>query len=241
MTAVLGVLGAALWLIFRLLLILLAVVLVLAALLLLCPFCAQVHWEEDVLKVRVGVFGLTFPVFQFPAPEPQPVQEPKGFWGRMKVRIRAWRAARREKRAAQKPQEKQAKPSVSPRKKAKLTLQVLCTLLEGAGRIMRAVFGSLRFTHIRLYLPIGGGPNPAASARSYGQASAWLYGTLGFLNRFVYLQFDELRLVPQIDPEAVPEQARVSFRVSARLLFIFIAGVQVFLAFLRENVLDVFL
>ncbi len=241
MIAVLGALGAVLWLILRVLLILLAVLLLLAALLLLCPFCAELSWAEEVLRVRAGVFGLTFPVFQYPAPEHQPEEEPKVWKSKLGARFHAWRARRRAQRAGRKPEKKQTEEHTHPRKKAKLTLQVLCTMLEGAGRITRAVFGALRFTHIRIYLPVGGGEDPAASARSYGQVSAWLYTALGFLNRFLYLEFDELRLVPLVDPEAPEEKARVSFRVSAQLLFIVIAGIQVLLTFLKENVLDVFL
>jgi len=47
-------------------------VLVLVVLLLLCPFCADLCWEHGVLTVRAGALGITFPVFQYPKPEPPP-------------------------------------------------------------------------------------------------------------------------------------------------------------------------
>ena len=95
-------------------------------------------------------------------------------------------------------------------------------------------------TRIRLFWPVTG-PEPAEAARAYGKANAWLYPVLGALSHFVYLDFDELRLVPCIDPDAPVPAARVSFRVSARALFIVIAVVRVLIQFYREKVLDVFL
>mgnify|MGYP007135764931 CR=1 FL=1 len=52
--------------------ILLLVVLALMVLLLLIPFCADVSWEQDTLTVKAGALGITFPVFQYPKPEPPP-------------------------------------------------------------------------------------------------------------------------------------------------------------------------
>ena len=39
-------------------------------------------------------------------------------------------------------------------KKAKLTLNILCIILRGAGTLIRAVFGALRITHIRVCLGV---------------------------------------------------------------------------------------
>ena len=85
------------------------------------------------------------------------------------------------------------------------------------------------------------GPEPDEAARAYGKANAWLYPTLGALSHFLYLDFEELRLTPWLDPDAPAPAARVSFRVSARALFVLIAAVQVLIRFYREKVLDVFL
>ena len=40
------------------------------------------------------------------------------------------------------------------------------------------------------------GEDPAEAALSYGRLNAWLYPALGFLDRFVYLDFEQLRLLP---------------------------------------------
>ena len=85
MVMVLSAVGACLLFILKVVGILLLIILVLAALLLLCPFCADVCWQNDTLTVKAGALGITFPVFQYPKPEPpaQP-EEPKGFTGRLK-------------------------------------------------------------------------------------------------------------------------------------------------------------
>lgn len=100
MGMVLSAVGACLLFILKVVGILLLILLVLAALLLLCPFCADVCWQNDTLTVKAGALGITFPVFQYPKPEPpaQP-EEPKGFTGRLKAKFRAWRAERKRKKA----------------------------------------------------------------------------------------------------------------------------------------------
>ena len=134
MGAFLAALGAVLLFILRVIGILLLVVLILLVLLLLCPFCADLCWEHGVLTVKAGALGITFPVFQYPKPEP--TEESK----RKKKPKKA--------KAAKKPAKE--KKSAEPRKKAKLTLNILCTILRGAGTLIRAVFGALRITHIRV-------------------------------------------------------------------------------------------
>ena len=240
MGAVFSVLGAVLLFLLKLIGILLLIVLILLAVVLLCPFCADVKWENEVLTIRAGMLGITFPVFQYPKPEPpaEP-QQPKGVWGRLKAKLAARRAERkRKKEAANPPKPKEKKPS--SRKKAKLTLNIVCTMVRGAGRLMRAVFGALRFTKIRVCLGVRG-DDPASAARSYGKLQAWLYPALGVLDRFFYLQFDELRIVPDFGSAESAVQDRVSFRVSARALFIVITALRVLYEFWREKVLDVFL
>ena len=78
-------------------------------------------------------------------------------------------------------------------------------------------------------------PSLAAQARVVGQLS------VSYLENGRYLDFEELRLTPWLDPDAPAPAARVSFRVSARALFVLIAAVQVLIRFYREKVLDVFL
>ena len=70
MTTVLAAVGGVLLFLLKVLGILLLVVLALMVLLLLIPFCADVSWEQDILTVKAGALGITFPVFQYPTPEP---------------------------------------------------------------------------------------------------------------------------------------------------------------------------
>ena len=166
MGMVLSAVGACLLFILKVVGILLLILLVLAALLLLCPFCADVCWQNDTLTVKAGALGITFPVFQYPKPEPpaQP-EEPKGFTGRLKAKFRAWRAERKRKKAKKKAAQP-AKPKAEkpPRQKAKITMDVICTMLRGVGTLLRAVFGALRFTRISVCLGVRG-DDPAAAAR----------------------------------------------------------------------------
>ena len=67
--SILGVVGGVLLFLLKCIGILLLVVLVLAALLMLCPFCADVLWENETLTVKAGALGISFPVFRYPAPE----------------------------------------------------------------------------------------------------------------------------------------------------------------------------
>ena len=242
MGMVLSAVGACLLFILKAVGILLLIILVLAALLLLCPFCADVCWENDTLTVKAGALGITFPVFQYPKSEPpdQP-EEPKGFTGRLKAKFRAWRAERKrkkaEKKAAQPAKPKAEKP---PRQKAKITLEILCTMLKGAGTLTKAVFGALRITKIQVRLGVRG-EDPAAAARSYGKLQAWLYPVLGVLDRFLWLQFDELRILPDFGSGQPTVEDRVSCRVSAQALFIVLAAVRVLYEFWRKKVLDIFI
>ena len=242
MGMVLSAVGACLLFVLKAVGILLLILLVLAALLLLCPFCADVCWQNDTLTVKAGALGITFPVFQYPKPEaPAQPEEPKGFTGRLKAKFRAWRAERKrkkaEKKAAQPAKPKAEKP---PRQKAKITLDVICTMLRGVGTLLRAVFGAVRFTKISVCLGVRG-DDPAEAARAYGRLNAWLYPSLGVIDRFVYLDFDELRILPDFGSAEPTVADRVSFRLSARLLFIVAAALRVLYEFWREKVLDVFL
>ena len=216
--SVLSVLGAVLLVLLKGIGILLLVVLILAVVLLFCPFCADVQWENDVLTIRAGALGLTLPVFQYPAPEkPKKKKKPAG------------------QKADQKP-----RPETPPRKKARLTLNILCTILRGAGRLTRAIIGSLRITKIDVVLGVRG-EDPAEAARSYGRLNAWLYPTLGFLDRFLYLDFEQLRLLPDFGSAEPTVKDHVSFRVTARAYAIVFTLLRVLYAFWREKVLDVFI
>ena len=64
---------------------------------------------------------------------------------------------------------------------------------------------------------------------------------LGVLDRFLWLQFDELRILPDFGSEQQTVEDRVSFRVSAQALFIVIAALRVLYEFWHKKVLDIFL
>ena len=219
--SILGVVGVVLLFLLKCIGILLLVVLVLAVLLMLCPFCADVLWENETLTVKAGALGITFPVIRYPALE-KPKKEKK-------------------KKTKKKPEaESKPKPEATPRKKAKLTLNIVCTILRGAGKLTKAVFGALRITKINICLGVRG-EDPAEAARAYGRLNAWLYPSLGVIDRFVYLDFEELRILPDFGSAEPTVADRVSFRLSARLLFIVAAAVRVLYEFWHEKVLDVFL
>ena len=246
MGAFFAAIGAVLFFVLKIIGILLLIVLLLVALLLLCPFCADLCWEHGVLTVKAGALGITFPVFQYPKPEPPPAPEnpapPKG----LKAKFAAWRAERKRKKAEEKARKKaaaeaeKAKKPASPRKKGKITLEIICTMLRGAGTMTKAVFGALRITKIQVRLGVRG-TDPADAARSYGKLQAWLYPLLGVLDHFIWLQFDELRILPDFGSEQPTVEDRVSCRVSAQALFIVIAAVRVLYEFWRKKVLDIFL
>ena len=246
MGAFFAAIGAVLLFVLKIIGILLLIVLLLVALLLLCPFCADLCWEHGVLTVKAGALGITFPVFQYPKPEPPPAPEnpapPKG----LKAKFAAWRAERKRKKAEEKARKKaaaeaeKAKKPASPRKKGKITLEIICTMLRGAGTMTKAVFGALRITKIQVRLGVRG-TDPADAARSYGKLQAWLYPLLGVLDHFIWLQFDELRILPDFGSEEPTVEDRVSCRVSAQALFIVIAAVRVLYEFWRKKVLDIFL
>ena len=243
MGAFFAAIGAVLLFVLKIIGILLLIVLLLAALLLLCPFCADLCWEHGVLTVKAGALGITFPVFQYPKPEPPPAPEnpapPKG----LKAKFAAWRAERKRKKAEEKARKKaaaEAKKPASPRKKGKITLEIICTMLRGAGTMTKAVFGALRITKIQVRLGVRG-TDPADAARSYGKLQAWLYPLLGVLDHFIWLQFDELRILPDFGSEQPTVEDRMSCRVSAQALFIVIAAVRVLYEFWCKKVLDIFL
>lgn len=219
--SVLAAVGAVLLFLLKVVGILLLIVLVLLAVLLLCPFCADVAWEKGVLTIRAGALGMTFPVFRYPQPESRPKKKKK-------------------KNPKKKAEPKEPQKETPPRQKAKLTLNILCTILRGAGRLTRAVVGSLRFTHIRIRLGVRG-DDPADAARTYGKLNAWLYTALGVLDRFVYLDFEQLQLLPDFGTPEPTVQDSVSFRVSAQLYAVVFTALRVLYEFWREKVLDVFL
>ena len=85
------------------------------------------------------------------------------------------------------------------------------------------------------------GEDPAAAARNYGKLQAWLYPVLGVLDRFIYLQFDELRIVPDFGSAEPTVEDRGVLTHFGKGAVIVVAAVRVLAEFWREKVLDVFL
>ena len=59
------------------------------------------------------------------------------------------------------------------------------------------------------------------------------------LDCFFFLEFDQLRVLPDFGSAQPTVQDKVSFRVSAQALFIVIAAVRVLYEFWRKKVLDI--
>lgn len=78
-------------------------------------------------------------------------------------------------------------------------------------------------------------------ARSYGKLNAWLGSALGLLDRFLYLDFEQLRLVPDLGPDQPTVEDRVAFRVTAQAYAIVFTALRVLYEFWHEKVLDLFL
>ena len=132
-------------------------------------------------------------MFRYPAPE-KPKKEKK-------------------KKSKKKPEaESKPKPAATPRKKAKLTLNIVCPNL-------RRTDGAL----------------------SYGMLNAVLGSALGLLDRFLYLEFEQLRLVPDLGSDQPTVENRVSFRVTAQAYAIVFTALRGLYEFWREKVLDLFL
>ena len=153
MTTVPAAVGGVLLFLLKALGILLLVGLALMVLLLLIPFCADVSWEQGTLTVKAGALGITFPVFQYPKPEPTEESKRK-------------KKPKRQKRQRSLPRRKIRRAA----QKAKLTLNILCTILRGARALIRAVFGALRITHIQVCLGVRGG-GPCCSGPQLRQAA----------------------------------------------------------------------
>ena len=163
-----GVLMALGWLLLTLLKIagvLLLILLVLLALVLLCPLCADVCWEGGVLTVRAGALGLTLPVFSGLRRKTRRIRRTERLLGEAESEAPRPPRSANGRKPPQKSEETEKKQL---RAEAKLTLNILVTILRGAGRLTKAVFGSLRVT--RSGLPRRPGRRPRRSRPRLRQA-----------------------------------------------------------------------
>lgn len=157
------------------------------ALLLLVPVRLTVEVKYDKLTVKGKVLFLSFQLYP-------------------------WKWKKRREAAEDTPQpqetEKQAQPQGQPPQEAteappqgkqaaasKITLSAVAEMVRTAGWLMKIVFRVLRFTDIRLLLPIHR-EDAAETAIAYGQTQAYLGTALGALQNFLNLKFSKLELVP---------------------------------------------
>ena len=130
--------------------------------------------------------GITFPVFQYPKPEPPPAPEnpepPKGF-GKVKAKFAAWRAERKRKKPKKRPGKKPPPTSLPGPAKGKITLEIICTMLRGCGQVDE---GGVRGPahHKNTGAPWRAREDPAAAARDYGKLQAVAVSGAGRLDRF---------------------------------------------------------
>ncbi|MFR9066844.1 MAG: hypothetical protein ACLVJH_07850 [Faecalibacterium prausnitzii] len=171
---------------------------------LLCPFCADVCWAERHAYRKGRCTG--HHLAGVPVPEAgtsrRSRRSRKGFTGRLKAKFRAWRAERKRKKAEKGCAAAAAKLKAARRAKGKDHAGY--ALHHAAGRGYADAGGVRRAAHhkdLRSALACAG-DDPAAAARSYGKLQAWLYPTLGVLDRFLFLEFDELRILPDFGSAA---------------------------------------
>lgn len=219
---------AALALAGHILLWLLAVLLVLLAIALLAPVSVWLTYEKGEFSLKAGMLFVKIPLLpRRPLTEEQKKRREK----------KAARKAARRAAKAQKPEEPAKKRP--PKEKAKLTLDAVCKLVGAAGRLLRAVLGALRIRHIRIRFAVSGS-DAAATAIQYGQVNAWLHTSLAFLNRVLWLEFDEMRVEPDFTG-GLEGSEHFSCQISARLIIMVIAGAAFVYTLFKEKLLDLFL
>lgn len=219
--AVLGMIG-------RVLLWVLLALLVLLAAALLIPVSVWMEYSGGVFRLSAGMLFVKIPILPR---KPLTEQQQK------RREAKAARKARKKKPKQDKAVSDKAKTPA--RQKAKLTVDALCTMAGAAGRFLRAVLGTLRITHIRIFLLVGG-EDAADTAVQYGRTNAWLYTALAFLNRVFWLDFEQVRLEPDFTGKLAGSEV-FSCKVSARLIIMVIAAVSFVYTLYKEKILDIFL
>ena len=202
--------------------------LVLLGVLLFVPVAVWLDYSKGVFSVWVGMLGIRFKVW----PQKPLTEEEK---------------RRREQKKAKKKAAKEAKktsdeaPETAEKKKskAKITLDVVCQMAAAAGRLLRGVFGALRVKNIHVRMPISG-KDAADTAVQYGKVQAYLGTTLGFLNRFFWLDFKEMHLEPDFTG-ALKGTEHFSCQVTARLIVMVVSAAAFVYPLFKEKLIDVFI
>ena len=182
-------------------------------------------------------------MFQYPKPEPPPAPEnpepPRGF-GKVKAKFAAWRAERKRKKAEEKARKKAAAAAAKEQarpapQKGKDHAGDPLHHAQGCGQVDQSSVRSPAH-HKNTGAPWrarGGprrrGPRATASCRR-GCTRCWASWTA-----FLWLQFDELRILPDFGSGQPTVEDRVSCRVSAQALFIVLAALRVLYEFWRKK------
>lgn len=196
---------------------LLGLLLLLFALLLVAlfvPVAVWVSYRNGALSVRVG--ALCFGVTVYP---PKPKKQ----------------ARKKSKPKEPAPKQKEEQPKPAGRKKAALTFDLILETVKAAGKLLRAILGSIKITHIVIRTNVEG-EDAAETALQYGKRSGALYAVLGLLSGVFWMEFDELYMQPAFLPEQRCEE-RYACKLSARLYAFLVAGVAFLVTLWRKKVL----
>lgn len=117
-----------------------------------------------------------------------------------------------------------------------LTFNQLVTAVRGVGALGKAILCGIKVRHIRVYLPVEGA-DAADTAIQYGHKQAWLHAGLGFLNRAMWLEFDECYLDADFLQEKQKKE-RFSCQISAQLIIMVIAVARFIWLLWKANILD---
>lgn len=216
--------------------VLLALVLLLLIMALIAPTYVKLTYQDEAFTAVAGLLFVRVYLY------------PKFYimWDMSKFETEAQTAARlAEKEAkrlakkAKKDAEREGKIAQKDAAKGgKITLDIIVSLLQTAGRATKLILNALRIEDIRLWVPVQE-TDPAKTAITYGKTNAWLYGSLAILNNFLYLDFKELQITP-IFEENVQRSAYFSCKISARLFIIVVVAIRLLLMLYREKELLAF-
>ncbi len=213
---------------------LLGILLAILLILLFVPVAVWLEYSGGVFTVKVGMLGLRFKVWpQKPLTEEQQ---------RKKDEKAAAKKARKEAEKKAKGAVTQTEgdgPKAKNEHRAKLTLEAVCTMAGAAGRLLKGVFGALRFRHIRLWLPVAG-KDAADTAVQYGKMQAWLSPIMGFLNQFFWLDVDQMHLEPDFTGKLKGSE-HFSCQITARLFIMLVAGAAFVYTLFKEEIIDIFI
>ncbi len=138
-------------------------------------------------------------------------------------------AKKKQQAVAPKKTKKDADPMV------RRILESLPELLGMAGNFFGTVLRSLRFSHLRIIVPVSGG-EPDAVARRVGKANAWFYAIVSPLENALHLRWEQVRVFPDYKEEHA-DALELAGCVRGQLLPVAIAAVRLLIGLKKENIL----